>query len=182
MSAIPAALTEIPRWVLWRTIIRNGKSTKEPLAASTGRRAAVNRPGDFADYASATAAHARRVGQAEGVGIVLGVLDGEHVLAGLDLDTSLRDGVLAEWARPFIQALNTYGEISPSGTGLKLFFRVHRDDLPALRRQLELADNEHGRKRTFGQATNGAATNGAAHPPAAEVYLDLRYFTVTANR
>lgn len=172
---IPDFLIAQDRWVLWRNVKRGNKHTKEPVAYRTGRAAAVNRPGDWTDYPSIQ--KALSVGAWDGPGIVLGDLGCGEILAGIDLDASLdEDGALADWAKPFLAVLDSYCEVSPSGGGLKLFFRLRADDLPAIRHCLALADDEHGRKRTF-----GAATNGHDHAPAAEVYLARRYFTVTGR-
>ena len=43
-------------------------------------------------------------------------------VACIDLDHCLRDGVLAEWAAPIVEACRgTYIEVSPSGDGLHIF-------------------------------------------------------------
>ena len=48
-----------------------------------------------------------------GIGFVLG--DG---VIGADLDHCVQDGVVAPWALEIIRKLNSYTEVSPSGTGL----------------------------------------------------------------
>jgi len=81
-------------------------------------------PATWGTRGEAEARAARIVGKAGGgIGIELGNLgDGWH-LCGLDLDSCIGDdGELAPWAAAFLPALSTYGETSPSGTGIKAFF------------------------------------------------------------
>lgn len=52
----------------------------------------------------------------DGVGILLG--DG---LTGVDLDDCVEGGTLNAFAKETVAALNSYAEISPSGTGIKIF-------------------------------------------------------------
>ena len=66
-----------------------------------------------------------------------------------------------------IDRFATYAEISPSETGVKLFFTTASTDLPAVE---ALFDGKFG--RVF---KNG----GGEHPPAIEVYRGRRYFVVT---
>jgi putative DNA primase/helicase len=51
------------------------------------------------------------VAQYSGVGIMLG-----NPLGGADLDQCVTDGEIQPWARDVINRLNSYTEISPSGT------------------------------------------------------------------
>ena len=47
------------------------------------------------------------------------------VLIGLDLDVCYADGVISPWAEEVLQAFgNSYCEVSPSGTGLRVFLTV----------------------------------------------------------
>ncbi len=101
--------------------------------------------------------------------------DGRQV-AGIDLDTC-RDpetGAIEGWAQAIVDRLGTYTEVSPSGTGVKLFLLYGEADLDRLRRALGMTasgDWKHGASWT--QRTGGD------HPPAIEVHLSNRYFAVT---
>ena len=88
-----------------------------------------------------------------------------------------RPGDVHEWAQPIIAELGiTYFEISPSGTGLKCFFRCTAGDAAAVRDAFGITTTQWGWKRTIGQP------NGKDHPAAIEVYLGPgRYFTVTGK-
>ncbi|MGA7487904.1 MAG: DUF3987 domain-containing protein, partial [Xanthobacteraceae bacterium] len=125
------------QWVAWREELRDGALTKVPKNPATGGNAQV--PTNPKTYG--TRAQAERRGQRirrtakGGFGIMLGPLpNGEH-LAGIDLD-SCRDpesGALAPWAQGVIERFNTYAEVSPSCTGVKLFYRVSERGIGKLR-------------------------------------------------
>jgi hypothetical protein len=93
-------------------------------------------------------------------------------MAGVDLDTC-RDpqtGTIDPWALKVQAGFNTYAEVSPSETGIKLFFLLCREDVERVRPLLS------------GQGKNSSQwrrRNGAAHPPAIELHIDRRYFAVT---
>ncbi len=178
MMPTPPFLLSHPRWIAWREETTTaGRVTKVPYDVLTGTKASATDPRTWTDHDAATKSMTARPTLFSGLGIVLGDLGNGETLAGLDLDTCLdEEGDIAGWAKPYLRALPTYAEVSPSGTGLKLFFRMPAADLAEARRVLQLNDRENGRKRTYGQAQNGA------HPPAAELYLSSRYFTVTGQQ
>ena len=84
-------------------------------------KAATNDPTTWASYEDATAA-AHNGDAFNGVGFVFSEDDD---FAGVDLDDSIdpATGQPKPWAERIIKRLNTYTEISPSGTGVKLFLR-----------------------------------------------------------
>jgi hypothetical protein len=159
LDSLPATLTEHPRIVLWRRHKRGGIVTKPPLTRQN-RPASTTDARTWCDYPTALDVLRRNPGLFDGVGIVLGDLgDGWH-LAGIDLDSCLDAvGRLAAWAEPFVTLLDTYGEISPSELGIKLFFRIPTTDLPAWRARLSILATQAGCKRSIG-------ANGANHGPA----------------
>ena len=172
MSTEPAALVDfvtVPQWVAWRNEMRNGKITKVPYCSATRQAEA--------DDASTWLPHDQAVLIADavvnssggGIGIELGQC-GEAWIAGVDLD-SCRDpvsGIVEAWASAVIDRLGSYTEVSPSETGVKVFFLADPSDMPKLRHIMGTA---HGRQ--FKRA------NGSSHPPSIELYLSNRYFTVT---
>ena len=122
-------LMRIPRWVLWRREPGpDGKDTKIPYSAHTGRKASVTAPRDWSPYVVADDADRKAEGTPRafsGLGIVL-VADDD--LVGVDLDHCVTEGELGElviepWAEKIVGQLATYCELSPSGTGLRLFVR-----------------------------------------------------------
>src|SRR5262249_39194450 len=127
VTDIPRFLLEQSRWVLWREVTREGKKTKLPLTIKN-TAASATRLGDWTDYHAVAAVFARNAAVFDGTGIVLGQLDKGEFLVGIDFDSCLHDGELTAWAVPFLAALVTYAEISPSGIGIKMFFRITAAD------------------------------------------------------
>ena len=112
----------------------------------------------------------RRRPSCAGVGIMLGPT-ADVILLGVDLD-SCRNPATEEidaWALEVIGRVDSYGEVSPSEEGVKLFLCVATSDKAALD---ALFDGQHGRQFRRG--------NGV-HCPAIEVYRSGRYFTTTGD-
>lgn len=125
-SALPEELLREPRWVCWRWEPRNGKQTKVPIRPD-GQPAKSNDPSTWTSFEVCLAASMRYTGL--GIGLMLG--DG---VVGVDLDHA-RDpesGALQQWAQEIIDELNSYTEVSPSGTGVHI---LCRGELPAGRRR-----------------------------------------------
>lgn len=181
-----AFLEAAARWVAWRTEQqaasgKNGEPTgiyrKMPYNLR-GRRAAANKPATWSTFDEAVrfAANLPRIdGLPGGVGIILGPIDDEHGLGGIDLDTCRdpKTGNIAEWAREIIERVGGYFEVSPSGTGAKGFFLYRIADLPDIRAALGAAEG----KRV---AAVWRQPGGERHAPAIELYVDGgQYFAVT---
>lgn len=119
----PAELARRPQWVAWRLTPREGepKPTKVPYNARTGHLASTTDPKTWASFEEA-AAFCVQHEWASGVGYVLSA---EDPYVGIDLDACRdpRSGRIEPWAKAIIKRLNSYTEISPSGTGLRIFVR-----------------------------------------------------------
>ena len=114
-----ARLKRDQKWVAWKFVERDGRTTKPPVNPHTGRFAKNNAPSDWGSYEQALA-RAYADGLA-GLGYVLTADDG---LTGADLD-KVRDpvtGELDDWAAEIVGLGETYCEVSPSGRGLRLFW------------------------------------------------------------
>jgi|GEM_PF-748037 len=114
-SALPTALTEREQWVCWRTQERGGKQTKIPVTPSTGQFASATDPSTWASFENAR--DAALDGELAGVGFVF---TDDDSLVGVDLD-ACRDpdtGAIDAWAETVVDILESYTEVSPSGTGL----------------------------------------------------------------
>jgi hypothetical protein len=166
------ALDFEPIWVAWQ--LQDGR--KLPIDPRTGYGAKAN---DSATWGTRRAAEARagvlpKPQGLGGVGPQLGPLAGGKVwLGGIDLDTC-RDpatGALDAWALATLAALDSYSEVSPSGTGVKTFFLIEAADVPAIRAAMGGDGTKYGCTFKCG--------NGAAHPPGIEVYIGKRYFAFT---
>jgi putative DNA primase/helicase len=113
---IPEALKAYPAWVCWRYVHRGEKLTKIPFIAQGGprRKAKVNDPTTWRTFDEAV----KYASRFAGIGIML-----DDGLAGADLDDSMNgDGTPKPWAATILCELDSYSEISPSGTGVKVLF------------------------------------------------------------
>jgi len=157
-------------WVAWRNESRNGKMSKMPYAG-VGRQAKSDDRETWLRHDTAAIIAAKiNNNLGGGVGLMLGACD-DTWLAGVDLDTCRdpRTGVIEPWATKVMRRLASYTEVSPSGTGAKVFFVIDPANIAAVR---GLMRTDHGKQ--FKRA-NG----DGAHPPAIELYVSNRYFAVT---
>ncbi len=112
-------LTHNPHWVVWRLETKPGQSkpSKIPYNAKTGNRASSTDGATWHAYEAARAAYER--GGYDGIGFVVSEFD---PFVGVDLDGCVDDqGNIADWAQRIVDDLDTYTELSPSGTGLRLW-------------------------------------------------------------
>jgi putative DNA primase/helicase len=106
------------RWVIWRWIRKdNGKWTKEPyVATNPDRLASSDKPATWRNFDQACSAVEK--GEADGIGFnLLG-----SKISAFDID-DCRDpetGELHPFALDLIERANSYTEITPSGTGLRI--------------------------------------------------------------
>ncbi len=128
-ATIPAALRDLPQWVAWAWAWREGTATKPggwtkaPVNVATGGYARSNDPATWGTFADALAYALAHTGTTAGIGFVFSDGDG---FAGIDLDGCIDSdtGVIDPWAMSVIAAMSSYCEVSPSGTGVKLFTRA----------------------------------------------------------
>lgn len=113
---VPADLAAGTRWLRWRRVVRNGRTTKMPVTI-TGATASSTDPATWSSYADAAASS---VG--DGLGVVL--LEADDIVC-VDLDHVLVDGQLLPAAAWLFERLpRTWVEVSPSGDGLHVFGRA----------------------------------------------------------
>ncbi|MBA3387759.1 MAG: hypothetical protein H0U02_00130 [Rubrobacter sp.] len=106
------------QFVCWRKEERNGEVTKVPYSIHGGRASSTN-PKTWGPFDEAVAVSVRY----DGIGFVF---TEDDPYAGMDLD-KCRDpetGEIDQWARKIIDALDSYTEVSPSGTGLHIFVKA----------------------------------------------------------
>ena len=150
---VPAELKVLPQWVLWKSEVRDSEPTKIPKQ-SNGRNAKSNEPSTWTDYPSVCKVRDRF----DGIGFVFSSSD---PYCGIDLDKCLDvSGELKAWAMPIVDRLKAvaYGEISPSGKGIKFWTKAR---LPIL-----------AKHKVYLDETTGEAI---------EAYDSGRYFTVTGK-
>lgn len=122
----PLFLREIPRWLLWKYIKKKKPDgtinwTKVPFQTN-GAPASTTDLTTWCSYEEAI--DAWMVGDFDGIGVVLGA-----DVQGIDLD-DCRDpetGDLNEFATEVLDRVCGYAEVSPSGTGVKIFAKTNLD-------------------------------------------------------
>jgi P4 family phage/plasmid primase-like protien len=163
---VPAEMKACPQWLCWKLEVRKGaktkdaapaKPTKVPYIAETDpkkvRRADPTDRSCFVTYEQAKAAY---VAVADYAGIAFAFTP-DDPFCGVDLDDCIDAdaGEPKAWGRELIDLLDSYTEISPSGTGVKIFLQGKKPGERARRRH---------------------------HDGEVEVYDKGRYFTVTGRR
>jgi primase-polymerase (primpol)-like protein len=125
---IPPELRQLAQWVVWKYVPEVDPETGEtnwdkPPRRPDGRLASSTNPQTWSPYETALAAY--QAGGLDGLGIAL---DGREnadglVLVAVDLDhcTDRLSGRTEPWAQAIIDAIRSYSEISPSGTGIRIF-------------------------------------------------------------
>lgn len=152
----PAELKAKPSWVRWKLENVNGRLTKIPYQLN-GNKASSTDKATWNSYENIIADAV--ISDREGVGVMT---DGTWI--GFDLDgcRNPETGEISSWAKRIVEALGTYTEITPSGTGVRTY---------------ALGTLPDGARR-FSMATSA----GFGDKVGIEVYSSQRYFTVTGNR
>ena len=126
VDSIPKDLQALDRWVMWRNVNRTKPDgtkvwAKMPLSAKGGAGSSTD-PATWVPFGVAVGEYL--MGEYDGIGIVLG-----GTLHGIDLD-DCRDpatGVLSDLAQETLDRVEGYAEVSPSGTGIKIFTQTNLD-------------------------------------------------------
>ena len=150
MVSYPKELTDLRQWICWRLEPdpKSDKPRKVPYDPRTGRRASSTNPDTWGTLAEAEAARDKYM--FTGLGFVF---TDDCGLVGVDIDHCRNeDGSWNETAATILEKWPSYTEVSPSGSGLHIFFR--------------------GKMPGKG---NKNSTSGV------EMYAAARYFTMTGN-
>jgi primase-polymerase (primpol)-like protein len=120
-DSIPARLRDRPRWLNWRYGSEpraSGRLPKEPVCPRTGRLGDATNPSFWVPFQEAIRYYRTHRGAVHGIGYFL---DGAEAIVGGDLD-GCRDpltGTLSPWAEEEVRRLDSYAEVSPSGSGIR---------------------------------------------------------------
>ncbi len=180
-----------PRWTSWREVIKTDKRGKTslqkvPLDLYTGELGSSTDPKKWGTYEQANEYAQKLKSELEKnertknlhveVGVILGDFF-EVIIAGVDLDScrNPETGEIAPWAVEIIKRFDTYTEVSPSGTGVKLFFTWYEKQDGAFVRQALPGEGKHKVKFTRGGKEGG-------HPEAIELHLSNSFYTYTGKR
>ena len=121
LTAIPQEAKERALWCLWKYEEREGKQTKVPYRTN-GMRAASDNPETFTSFDQAVAAYQK--GGYSGLG--LGIFNG---FCAVDIDHCIDNDApggskLSGMAQDIIDTMDSYTEVSPSGTGIRILFKA----------------------------------------------------------
>ena len=167
-AAIPEELRARPQWIAWWSVagegrpvrLPNGRSTdvlkvqakphKLPIDPRTGGLAASTRLATWSSVGDALTAVERW--SVTGIGFVFA---GSDPYTGIDIDNcrNPETSQIAEWVREIIRELNSYTEVSPSGTGVHIIIR--------------------------GNLPPGKGNQVAHYDGKVEMFSRARYFTIT---
>ncbi|MDF9748472.1 MULTISPECIES: hypothetical protein [Natrinema] len=137
VSVFPEELRERDQWVCWKEEPRDGKTTKIPVTPGSGAFASSTDPETWASFK--TALEYADTGNTDGIGFVF---TDDDPIVGVDLDDCRDpasddvDGI----ALDIIERLDSYTEISPSGTGFHVLIEGELPDGRNRRGSIELYD------------------------------------------
>ena len=119
---IPQELKTNASFCVWKMEKRQGRPTKVPYNPKTGAMARTNDPATFSDFGTAMKTYA--LGGWDGIGYRV-----SEGIGAIDIDHCIReDGSLNDVAASVMSFFpDAYFERSPSGTGLRGFFRLSPD-------------------------------------------------------
>ena len=142
---IPAELKAQKSWVGYITKPNGDRIDKIPMNVLTGRPAKSNDPATWTDFDNAVGLAIER--NYAGIGFMF-----QPPYVGIDFDHCIKEGVIVPHALEILALLNTYSEISPSGTGIHA---ICKGSIPRASKISKLG---------------------------LEIYTKGRFFTVTGNR
>jgi primase-polymerase (primpol)-like protein len=126
-DGVPQALKEPQQWIVWKYVRRQDqkgrwKWTKIPVNPRTGRNASSNKPATWGTFQEALSALQNHPKMFSGIGFMFSPDDS---FCGVDLDDcrDMETGTVQEWATKVVARFASYTEVSPSGTGVKVFAR-----------------------------------------------------------
>jgi Protein of unknown function (DUF3987) len=155
MPDFPASLKAMPRWVRWQIAKVNNRFTKVPYRMD-GSMAASTRAEDWTDYR--TAVTGAVMNEKGGIGFVV---DGSIVGVDIDGCRNSETGAITEWGQAIIDLLDSYTEVTPSKTGVRVWVRGF---LPEKKNRFQINPDA-----------------GFGGKVGVECYSDARYFTVTGE-
>jgi len=163
---IPNTLKKRKQWVCWKgEPTKEGKLTKVPKNPRNGYNASHSSPAHWDTYENALQAYRKNPDGYSGIGYVFSK---DCPFCGVDLD-NCRDpktGKIEKWAQEMLLDLDSYAEVSPSGTGIKVFLIGKLRGRGRKKDQIEMYD-----KTRFFTVT-GHTLNGRAEPEERQEAID----------
>ena len=137
MNRIPSELLDYKQWVLWRRAEVKGRTMKIPISPWSGKSAACDKPQTWSAYKHVR--FAQRRFQSDGIGFVFTEAD---PFCGVDLDQCRSvNGTLTPEALSLIKRLDSYTELSPSGTGAHVLIKAKLAGRRRRTRHVEIYDS-----------------------------------------
>ena len=115
-AQLPAELTELRQWVTWQFEERDGKRTKVPYQPGRTSRASTTNSRTWGSYGDALEAT-----EVDGIGFVF---TADDPFCGVDLDACVDEGAVHPDALAIVHSLDSYTELSVSGTGVHVIVRA----------------------------------------------------------
>ncbi len=165
---IPRELWQYRQFVCWRyePVPEREKPDKKPVNPRTLGNAGSTYKNTWSDIHIACATYKAKTHLA-GIGFVVTRNDPYVVI---DLDDCLIDGQISQYAADIVSTLNTYTEISPSGSGLRLIVRCRT--LPKARKADDLGFEMYSTARFATLTGNVYQSNPIASFDALEWLID----------
>ena len=115
---IPEEMKQSSRWVLYSIFVNPYSNRVEKLPKSlNGKLADITKPESWTTFEKAYGSLIKNENTFSGLGFVLG--DG---IFGIDLDHVInQEGNIEPWAEEIVKRMDSYTEISPSGTGIHIY-------------------------------------------------------------
>lgn len=118
---IPQELKSQQRWAPWKAVwnAKRDKYDKIPCYPN-GMGISTAKPERWMSYEVAHQAYQGNTARFAGMGYLM---TGPHGIVGIDLDHCVVGSEIAPWAQELVDGAATYTELSPTGTGLRMFTR-----------------------------------------------------------
>ncbi|MED2184058.1 DUF927 domain-containing protein [Bacillus wiedmannii] len=111
---IPTELKNTPNWVLWKSQVRSGKTTKVPYQLN-GSMAQSNNRNTWSTFEEVLGEYQQ--GDYSGIGFMFSK---EDAFIGIDIDHCVQGGKLTDLAKDIMNIVPSYTEYSPSGDGIHI--------------------------------------------------------------
>lgn len=156
---LPDACKCLPQWVLWKKVERDGRITKIPIDRY-GANASSTAPHTWSHLDEAKEAFKKGIGAGPGF-----VFTRASKITGIDFDHCLdpATGQIDPWAKAYLDRLQSYSDISPSGEGIHCIIKG------------SLPEGTDGKKKIL-------KGDGYRPKAAIEIYSAGRFFTMTGCR
>lgn len=165
---VPETLRKAARWAPWAAPWDAVKKKYDKVPHRADRPASGLSNGSLAGWVTfekALAAYLANPDTLAGIGYLM---TGHHGVVGVDLDHCVKDGVIAPWALEVIAKLDSYTEISPSGTGLHVMLSGDLAEDWSMKFEdaeySHLPDNKKPGIDVYGGGARFLTVTGAHHP------------------